>query len=98
MRGLSLGAETAVYVTNVDGVIISGRVARRLRAEELHGIEEQGTGSGIDVTGGMARKLEALRANACPGLRRVWVVNGLAPGRLEQLLRSGEAPGTEILL
>ena len=96
----SLGAGTAVYVTDVDGLMHGGRVLGEVTLDELETLAAASGGrrEGYDVTGGLARKLLVLRENRCPGLRSVWIINGLRPGRLERLLATGSAPGTRILL
>jgi isopentenyl phosphate kinase len=92
----SLGASHLVYLTDVDGVYgPDGRLLERVRVAEL----EDQAGSrrtGYDVTGGLARKIMALRENWCSSLRGVWVVNGLSSDdRLLRLLATGEtSPAT----
>jgi len=95
----SLGAEYVVYLSDVDGVIGSdGTVIPVLRlgdaALEAAPLERRG----YDVTGGMLRKIEAVRENSCPGLRGVWVINGLAgDDRLLRLLRGERVVSTLII-
>ena len=95
----SVGAEYVVYLSDVDGVIGSdGSVIPVLRlsdaALEAAPVERRG----YDVTGGMLRKIEAVRENRCPGLRGVWVLNGLArDDRLLRLLRGERVVSTLII-
>ena len=95
----NLGASHVAYLTDVDGVILGGRVAREIRVGELDSLQgEVGERrSGHDVTGGLARKLQAIRENLCPSLQGIWVVNGLHPERLRQLLVAGTTIGTLIV-
>ena len=85
-----LGASHVIYLTDVDGVYDhEGRLVRRIRVGDLARLAApRGRRTGYDVTGGLARKVEAMVANWCPELRGVWVLNGLAGDeRLYQLLQ-----------
>ncbi len=94
----ALGASEAVYVTDVDGLIVGGRLVEEVGVDELAALAAGGRSEGYDVTGGFARKLEALRQNLCPGLRSVWIVNGLKPGRLQRLLEGDRVTATRVTL
>ena len=94
----SLGASHVAYLTDVDGVIVEGEVVDRLHVDELAGLGAAGERrSGHDVTGGLARKLRAVRENLCQGLQGIWLINGLHPERLHQLLSTGSTIGTLIV-
>ncbi len=97
----SLGAGRVVYLSNVPGVLDgSGKTIPVLGRKELELILSRGTvggsASGVDVTGGMRRKLEAILANSCPGLEAL-IVDGREPEELPKLLAAG-AGGTRLVL
>lgn len=97
----SLGSPLVVYVTDVDGVIdADGKVIDEIHVDELGEssiVEQQKTGSKIDVTGGIKRKLDAIKANRCPTLREILVTNGLREGNTYAALM-GHGSGTRIIL
>ncbi|HIQ23760.1 MAG TPA: hypothetical protein EYH50_01765 [Pyrodictium delaneyi] len=96
----SLGSPLVVYVTDVDGVIgTDGKVIDEILVDELEesSIVEQKTANKIDVTGGIKRKLDAIRANRCPTLREILVINGLREGNTYAALM-GHGSGTRIIL
>ena len=95
----SLGAERLVYATSVDGVLAGGRLIERIDGfEGLRSILGYAAGGGgMDVTGGMARKLNALLEAGCSGLT-VYIVNGFAPERVEEALKGGRPKGTVVNL
>lgn len=95
----SLGAERLVYATSVDGVFVGEKLVERIEGfEGLRTILGYAAGgSGIDVTGGMARKLNALLEAGCRGLT-VYIVNGFVPERVEEALKGGSPKGTVVNL
>ncbi len=94
-----LGAARLVYATSVDGVYAEGGLVERVDGREglaaLLGHASRGTG--IDVTGGMARKLRAILEAGCDGLH-VYIVNGFHVERVREALAGGSPPGTVIRL
>ncbi|ABM80398.1 kinase [Hyperthermus butylicus] len=93
----ALGASGVIYATTVPGVLgRDGRPIPRLRLSELDRVAVGGSDK-LDVTGGMRRKLEAIRANWCEGLSRVVIVYGLEPNNIEQAVLGAAGVGTEIL-
>ena len=97
----SLGASRVVYATDVDGVYdSSGRLVRRIDGlGELEAVlgGVAGARRGVDVTGGMRRKLEAILRVGCRGLR-VYIVNGLRLERVEAAVRGLDVEGTIVNL
>ncbi|KSW11414.1 hypothetical protein CF15_00715 [Pyrodictium occultum] len=93
-----LGSPQLIYVTDVDGILDpGGRLVEEARLEELEGLTLREPGDKVDVTGGLRRKIKAVKANRCPGLHEVLVVNGLRPGRIYSAL-TGRGVGTRIIL
>lgn len=95
----SLRAERLVYATSVDGVYAGERLV-----EKVEGVDEVRRllgyamgGSGVDVTGGMARKLKAVIEAGCRGLR-VYIVNGFRVERVAEAVRGGSPKGTIVNL
>lgn len=94
----SLGFRTVVYATDVPGVFIGGRVVEKLDASSLSRLAVMVGGSGkLDVTGGMRRKLEAILAAGCRGLR-AYILDGRDPRIVEDVILGGVRRGTLIEL
>ncbi len=95
--GCSLGASKIIYASDVDGILASnGELIPELRLSDLEatiGIAMRSRH--VDVTGGIRRKLDAIRENWCSNIREVWIVNGLEEGRIIGAIR-GVGPGTVI--
>ena len=95
-----LGIAAVIHVTDVDGVYDAdpaGTTAAqridRIDQTNWRQVRQRLTGSSnVDVTGGMAGKVEALLEHAQAGLT-TRIVDGRTPGRLAAAL-SGEAVGT----
>ena len=95
--GCHMGATKVIYVSDVDGLLASnGELIPELRLHELGLVTKHASGSShLDVTGGIRRKLDAIRENWCSGIKEVWIVNGLKEGRIIGAIR-GVGPGTVI--
>jgi len=82
---------------DVDGIYDrypGGQLLREIRAEELKNLEVRGS-AGIDVTGGIRKKLEVAR-ELTKYTREVWFVNGLIKDRLSEAI-IGNALGTVVM-
>ena len=95
--GCHIGATKVIYVSDVDGILTnSGEPIPELRLHELElATKHAGGSSHVDVTGGIKRKLDAIRENWCSSIREVWIVNGLKEGRIIGAIK-GVGPGTVI--
>lgn len=90
----------AVFATEVDGVFdkdpghADAKLLSRVGPGDLDQLEDIES-AGSDVTGRMIGKLErALEvATECP----TWIVNGMVRGRLHDVLRGKDVPGTRVL-
>ncbi|MET1128748.1 MAG: isopentenyl phosphate kinase [Thermoproteota archaeon] len=93
-----LGSEQIVYVVDVDGLLVDGKLVPRVSLEALESLTEAVSKrvEGVDVTGGLRRKIEAVRANFCPTLRKIWIINGMVKGRLYNVLVGNDVRGTLI--
>jgi len=95
-----LGADVLVYATNVPGVLDErGETIPYLSRPGLHDLLEHGMlrgGSGVDVTGGMYRKLKVISELGCPGLR-VCIVEGSRPGSVYAALRGRVSRGMTVI-
>ncbi len=97
----STSATSVVYVTDVDGIYDSKmNLIKKINVDSLgkiiHRTEEKM--GGVDVTGGMKRKLTAINEIKCPTLRRIIIVNGLKRGFLYKVLKNEDVPSTLIEL
>lgn len=94
--------QTVVFATDVDGIFTSppgtkgAELILRCSPDELRA-QRLGGSTKTDVTGGMAGKAQAIAAIAETGAD-VWVVNGLAAGRVHDALRGGKPRGTLVTL
>jgi len=95
----ALGASHVIYVSDVDGIYgPSGELLREVKLEEVARLATvAGRERGYDVTGGLARKIRAIRENWCAGLHGVWVVNGLRPERIRSLVAGRPTVATLVL-
>ena len=88
----ALGAEKAVFLTNVDGVYrdVSSRKTilfmDRALVERIVKRQNAGTWGTVDVTGGMKRKLESILVNGCKGLRII-IANAFRVKTPDDILR-----------
>lgn len=98
----ALRPRQVAFVTDVDGV--HDRDPREPGAVLLQDVRDAAPGGAAvggaarapDVTGGMAGKVRRAREAARAGGVPVHVVNGLAPGRLADLLAGKPVPGTVV--
>lgn len=82
---IAIGAKELLLLTDVDGVIVGGRVLERYNAER-----------GDDgVQGGMIPKVDAAIRARRHGVDRVWIANGNREGVVEGIME-GKVNGTEI--
>lgn len=92
-----LRANKVIVAGEVDGVLNGERkLISEITAKSLPKVKKFLKGSsGVDVTGGMLHKIERMTelANAC---MESIVINGLAPGRLQNALLGKKVLGTEI--
>ncbi len=95
----AIGASHVLYVSDVDGIYgVGGKLLERVTLNDVARLASLSSRqSGYDVTGGLARKIEALRENWCSTLRGVWVVNGLFPERVKALIMGERVPATLVL-
>ncbi len=99
---IRLKANRIVFVTSVDGIYTrSGNVIEILKYSEIDRVltsHVSNTSSGVDVTGGMKRKLAAIkRAFQSENLETVYIVSGLVPKRLKSVLCNENAMCTRIV-
>ncbi|MBN2251994.1 MAG: isopentenyl phosphate kinase family protein [Candidatus Altiarchaeota archaeon] len=97
-----LEAQKVVLVADVAGIFDrdpkKNRKAKLLKEVDRKNageILEIGAGKGVDVTGGMERKLGELLELADEGIESE-VINGFKPGLLEKALKGEKVPGTII--
>ncbi len=98
-----LGAEKAVFLTNVDGVYRDASARNtipfmdRALVERIVRKQEAGTWGTVDVTGGMKRKLESILVNGCKGLRII-IANAFKIKTPDDILRETGGDRTLIKL
>ena len=92
-----LGTKKCFFVTEVDGLFASypPKDGEPPIAEIRRGDQIQFTDTNVDVTGGMARKLELMFDMADKGCE-VSLVNGLVPGRLKDAIQGNDFTGTVV--
>ncbi len=96
MLGLAPLADTAIFVTDVDGIYKEGEIVDMFDPDMLPLRDDDflKSGEGVDVTGGMERKTRLMLniAEKCP----TYIVNGSVPGRLSTLLEGKKTICTEV--
>lgn len=92
---LLLGAERAVFVTDVDGIRVGdkGAVASEFTTGDLGRVTPARAPGGEDVTGGILEKARLSLRMAAAGTEVV-IVNGRKQGRLLEALKGGAPAGT----
>ncbi len=94
-------ATLVVFVTDVDGIYDSEmKLIRKIHIDCLESLigEAKDVNKGIDVTGGMERKLTAIKKIKCTSLKHIIVVNGLKKDLLYRALKNEDVPLTLIEL
>jgi isopentenyl phosphate kinase len=90
----ALQPRRAVYATDVDGVILDGRLALELPVPAVRRAVQR-IPPGPDATGGMRGKLEAAGRLQRLGVD-TWIVNGRRPGRFAAAVRGRPGVGTHL--
>ena len=86
-------AERLVLATDVDGVLVGGKVVRRISRRNFAAVARHLRGSeATDVTGGMAGKIREIMKSE----KLAYVVNAARPRRVEALLLGRKALSTKI--
>ncbi|MGC8899756.1 MAG: isopentenyl phosphate kinase [Candidatus Micrarchaeia archaeon] len=86
---LGKDAEMIVLGTNVDGVLVDGKVVRKITRKNFEKIAKHFGGAGTtDVTGGMRGKILEIIKTGKPA----YIVNALHPNRVEALLLGKKKP------
>ena len=94
--------DRVVFAADVDGVYTAEpkreRAARRLDVVDASAVDTIAFSDvgGVDVTGGLRRKLERMLAIGKVA-KDVRIINGLARGRLEVAARGGDVIGTRVV-
>ena len=86
-----LSANTLIFLTDVDGLLLEGKLVHRCPASEIEKLLKH-----PEVKGGMIPKLEGALQAIRGGVSRVLFLNGKNPELLDQVLVNGLASGTEI--
>jgi acetylglutamate kinase len=73
----ALGADTLIYMSNIEGIEADGSLLAHITREEAHGLIERGA-----ITGGMIPKITSALAALDTGVRSVRIVDGRNPGAL----------------
>jgi acetylglutamate kinase len=82
-------AEKLIFLSDVDGVLVNGKAAEIITAEEISGLIKDGT-----ATGGMKVKLENCLAALKGGVQRIHVISGLREDALKKEIYESFGPGT----
>ena len=82
-------AEKLIFLSDVDGVLVKGKTAEIITAEEIPGLIKDGT-----ATGGMKVKLENCLAALKGGVQRIHVISGLRQDALHKEIYESFGPGT----
>jgi isopentenyl phosphate kinase len=91
----SMQAEAVAVGTDVEGVMVQGKILPRVTREDFAGLESSlGGSAGIDVTGGMRGKLLELLDLAESGIDSV-IFNASREGQIERALK-GQILGTAV--
>jgi acetylglutamate kinase len=89
---VGLKAHKLVFLSDVDGVLIGGKVAPLLTVKEIPELVKKGI-----VKEGMKVKLESCAAALKSGVRRVHLINGLRKNALRDEIFASTGPGTMLI-
>ncbi len=89
---IGLKAHKLIFLSDVDGVEIDGKVAGLITAEEIAGHITSGA-----VTGGMTVKLENCKSALEAGVRRIHLISGLRTDSLKKEIYEPVGPGTMLI-
>jgi acetylglutamate kinase len=87
----SLEADKLIYLTDVDGVYIDGRLISRLSTSEAEDLVRSGK-----IAGGMIPKIESVVEAVKSGVSRVHILNGTTPHALLLEIFTDEGIGTMV--
>lgn len=87
------GADKLIFLSDVDGVTLGGKVAPIITAEEIPGHIKDGS-----ITGGMQVKMENCLSALDGGVRRIHLINGLRKNALYKEIFEPVGPGTMVFL
>jgi acetylglutamate kinase len=90
---IGLKAQKLIFLSDVDGVLINGKVAEVLTVEDIPVLVKKGI-----VTGGMKVKLDNCAAALRNGVRRIHLINGLRKDALKKEIYEPVGPGTMLIL
>jgi acetylglutamate kinase len=82
-------AHKLMFLSDVDGVLIDGKSADIITAQQIPALIKNGT-----VTGGMKVKLENCLAALNSGVKRIHLISGLRPDALKKEIYESVGPGT----
>ncbi|MDE1152105.1 MAG: acetylglutamate kinase [Micavibrio sp.] len=89
---VGLKAHKLVFLSDVDGVIVAGKVADVLTVKEIPGLIKKSI-----VKDGMQVKLESCTAALLSGVRRIHLINGLRKDALRKEIFESKGHGTMII-
>ncbi len=85
-------ADKLILLSNVEGVLVEGKRAFLITAEEIPALIANKT-----VIGGMRVKMENCGKALASGVKRIHIINGLRPHALHQEIFESVGPGTMIM-
>lgn len=85
-------AHKLIFLSDVDGVTINGKVAQLITGSQIDGYIADGS-----VTGGMRVKLENCKAALDGGVRRIHLISGLREDALKHEIYEPIGPGTMLI-
>ena len=89
---IGMKAHKLIFLSDVDGVMVGGKVAEFLTMKEIPALVKKGV-----VTGGMTVKLDNCRAALKSGVRRIHLINGLRSHALKKEIFESTGFGTMLI-
>jgi acetylglutamate kinase len=90
---MAIKADDLIFISDVPGVLIDGKVRAEIKTSEIDGLVEAG-----HITGGMVPKLRSAAEAVYKGVSRVHICGWNNSETLHNELARGEASGTVICL
>ncbi|MBF0278549.1 MAG: acetylglutamate kinase [SAR324 cluster bacterium] len=90
---VALKADKIIFMTDVDGIMVDGKLQSELNSEEVKKLIKKQV-----IRGGMVPKAEAILTSVASGVRAAYIINGTDPHSVIAELFTDKGTGTKVVL